>query len=105
MISCKGRKAEVRMTSCYSFGFGTGFGKACLYSSILVYMPCCHGRCDKSGVILMHAALSVLQLLTTTTQLLWNVLHFFYLIMLRFEHGLNAVTFKGKMSVRFAVQI
>ena len=54
----------------------------------------------------MHAALfSVLQLLTTTTQLLWNVLHFFYLIMLRFEHGLNAVTFKGKMSVRFAVQI
>ena len=53
----------------------------------------------------MHAALfSVLQLLTTTTQLLWNMLHFFYL-MLRFEHGLNAVTFKGKMSVRFAVQI
>ena len=50
----------------------------------------------------MHAArFSVLQLPTTTTQLLWNVLHFFYLIMLRFEHGLNAVTFKGKMSLRF----
>ena len=34
MILCKGRKAEVRMTSCYSFGLGTGFGKACLYWSI-----------------------------------------------------------------------
>ena len=46
MISCKGRKVEVRLTSCYSFGFETGFGKACLYWHIGLFWSICHAAVE-----------------------------------------------------------